>query len=147
MALSDRIALLRDGQLEQVATPREIYACPATAYTAQFIGQTNLLHGEVRAGAATCGAIRFSPVAGPDGPGIFSLRPERIYYRSDSVGGTSLMSFRGTIRQQIYSGATELLEVDCGPGQMLRVRIAARGPLSGEHEFVFSAEDAIRVRE
>ena len=46
MALSDRIALLRDGALEQVASPREIYAHPATAYTAQFIGQTNLLRGK-----------------------------------------------------------------------------------------------------
>ncbi|MGC2803906.1 MAG: ATP-binding cassette domain-containing protein, partial [Candidatus Acidiferrum sp.] len=43
MALSDRIALLRNGALEQVASPREIYAHPATAYSAQFIGQTNLL--------------------------------------------------------------------------------------------------------
>ncbi len=46
MALSDRIALLRNGALEQVAAPREIYAHPATAYTAQFIGQTNLLRAE-----------------------------------------------------------------------------------------------------
>src|SRR5258708_25744446 len=42
MALSDRIALLRNGALEQVASPREIYAHPATAYTAEFIGQTQL---------------------------------------------------------------------------------------------------------
>ena len=39
MALSDRIALLRDGALEQVASPREIYSRPATSYTAQFIGK------------------------------------------------------------------------------------------------------------
>src|SRR5438105_14227144 len=38
MALSDRIALLRSGKLEQVATPREIYRRPATAYVAQFVG-------------------------------------------------------------------------------------------------------------
>src|SRR6476659_843428 len=43
MVMSDRIALLRNGNLEQVATPREIYNRPATAYTAQFIGHTNLL--------------------------------------------------------------------------------------------------------
>src|SRR5437588_7876968 len=45
MVMSDRIALLRTGQLEQVASPREIYGRPATAYTAQFIGHTNLLRG------------------------------------------------------------------------------------------------------
>jgi spermidine/putrescine ABC transporter ATP-binding subunit len=147
MALSDRIALLRGGALEQVASPREIYAHPATAYTAQFIGHTNLLRGEVRAGSATCGSIRFSPVGEPDGPATFSLRPEKIQYGSDSPRGGSFTSFKGRIRQQIYGGATELLEVDCGGGQLLRARISARGPLSGEHEFVFFAEDAIRVQE
>ena len=45
MVMSDRIALLRSGELEQVATPREIYGRPATAYAAQFIGHTNLLRG------------------------------------------------------------------------------------------------------
>jgi len=59
MALSDRIALLRDGALEQVASPRDIYARPATAYTAQFIGQTNLLQGEILRSIATCGVLRW----------------------------------------------------------------------------------------
>jgi spermidine/putrescine ABC transporter ATP-binding subunit len=57
MALSDRIALLRAGNLEQVAEPREIYARPATAYTAQFIGQTNLLRAELRNGLASSSGI------------------------------------------------------------------------------------------
>jgi len=43
MVMSDRIALLRLGELEQIAAPREIYNRPATSYTAQFIGHTNLL--------------------------------------------------------------------------------------------------------
>src|SRR6202789_388601 len=67
MALSDRVALLRAGRLEQVAEPREIYGQPATAYAAQFIGQTNLLRAEVRDGVATAGAIAW-PSAGPSGP-------------------------------------------------------------------------------
>src|SRR5690349_15691589 len=54
MTMSDRVALLRAGNLEQVATPREIYSRPATAYTAQFIGHTNLLRCEVRSGIAHC---------------------------------------------------------------------------------------------
>src|SRR3979411_1109577 len=57
MALSDRIALLRQGALEQIASPREIYARPATAYTAQFIGHTNLLRATVQSGVATCTAL------------------------------------------------------------------------------------------
>jgi ABC-type Fe3+/spermidine/putrescine transport system ATPase subunit len=152
MALSDRIALLRNGALEQIASPREIYSRPATAYTAQFIGQTNLLHAEVRAATATCGPLRW-PANGPDGPALFSLRPEAIRLAKDTgnSGDTAHESnssaevrFSAAIKQQLYGGASELLEVDCG-GQPLRVKIPARGPLAGMQDFVFSAADAVRV--
>jgi spermidine/putrescine transport system ATP-binding protein len=146
MALSDRIALLRDGALEQVASPREIYAHPATAYTAQFIGQTNLLRGEIRGSIATCGALRW-PLEEMDGPALFSLRPEAIRLCPDGKRQTNEVKFRGAVRQQIYSGASELLEVDCGGGQPLRVRLSARGPLTGVNDFVFSIADAIRIQE
>jgi spermidine/putrescine ABC transporter ATP-binding subunit len=144
MALSDRIALLRDGTLEQVASPREIYAHPATAYTAQFIGQTNLLRGEIRRGIANCGALRW-PLEDSDGPALFSLRPETIRLSPEGKRHTNEVKFRASVRQQIYGGASELLEVDCGSGQLLRVRLPACGPLTGEHDFVFSIADAIRV--
>jgi len=146
MALSDRIALLRGGALEQVASPREIYARPGTPYTAQFIGQTNLLRGEILRGIATCGVLRW-PLEDLDGPVTFSLRPEAIRLCADGKRQTSEVKFRGAIRQQIYSGATELLEVACGAEQVLRVRLPASGPLTGEHEFVFAITDAIRVKE
>jgi spermidine/putrescine transport system ATP-binding protein len=145
MALSDRIALLRNGALEQVASPREIYAHPATAYTAQFIGQTNLLRAEVINGTAKCGALQW-PVDGASGSAIFSLRPEAIRLVSDGATSPGTVRFRAALQQQFFSGSSELLEVNCG-GQLLRVRISARGPLSGEHEFVFSVADAIRVQE
>jgi ABC-type Fe3+/spermidine/putrescine transport system ATPase subunit len=144
MALSDRIALLRDGALEQVASPREIYAHPATAYTAQFIGQTNLLRGEIRRSIATCGVLRW-PLEEEDGPVVFSLRPETIRLSPDGKRQVNEVRFRAAVRQQIYGGASELLEVDCGADQLLRVRLPACGPLTGEHDFVFSIADAIRV--
>jgi ABC-type Fe3+/spermidine/putrescine transport system ATPase subunit len=146
MALSDRIALLRDGALEQVASAREIYEQPATAYTAQFIGHTNLLRGEVRDGTAVCGALRW-PTHGESGAAVFSLRPEAIRLASDDATLQGSVRFRAILQQQFYGGASELLEVNCGRGQLLRIRIPARGPLSGEHEFVFSTADAIRVQE
>jgi ABC-type Fe3+/spermidine/putrescine transport system ATPase subunit len=146
MALSDRIALLRNGALEQVASPREIYSRPATAYAAQFIGQTNLLRGQVRGDSATCGAIRIHPVSGPDGPATFSLRPESIKGTLGGTVGTPHIVFKATVRQQIYAGATELLEVDC-EGQLLRVRVPAGEALYGEHQFMFSSRDAVRIRD
>src|ERR1051325_2408515 len=77
MVMSDRIALLRSGELEQVATPREIYSRPATAYVAQFIGHTNLLKAEVGGGVVHCSDMSWSTEF-PDGSLLLSLRPEHI---------------------------------------------------------------------
>src|SRR5246127_2880796 len=77
MALSDRIALLRSGFLEQIAEPREIYGQPASAYVAQFIGQTNLLRAQVRNGLAQAGPLKWR-TAETSSQVTFSLRPECI---------------------------------------------------------------------
>ncbi len=146
MALSDRIALLRNGALEQIASPREIYLHPATAYTAEFIGQTNLLRGEIKNGVARCGPLQWK-TSEASGSALFSLRPEAIRLADTWFQLPDAVRFRGTIRQQIYSGASELLEIDCGGKQTLRARIPASGPLSGEHEFLFSASDTVPVTE
>jgi ABC-type Fe3+/spermidine/putrescine transport system ATPase subunit len=146
MALSDRIALLRDGRLEQIASPRDIYDCPATSYTAQFIGQTNLLRAEVRDGTARSGSLLWSTTA-PDGSVLFSLRPECIQLGSELTHAeNTVVRFRAAIRQQVFSGAVEQLEIDVN-GQLLRVRISARGILTGEREFAFNPADAIPVRD
>jgi len=145
MALSDRIALLKDGGLEQVASPREIYAHPANSYTAEFIGQTNLLRAEVRNGVAACGPLKWSATQ-PPGAALFSLRPESIHLSPDGPAPTDAVHFRAVVRQQIFSGSSEHLELELA-GQSLRARIPARGPLSGEQEFWFSPADAVAVRE
>lgn len=144
MTLSDRIALLKDGQLEQIATPREIYERPATVYTAQFIGQTNILHAQVRDGQVSCGSFAWRSAL-PDGPISFSLRPESIRLTTGSASLPDAVRFRAMVVQQIFGGASEQLELDCG-GQKLHVRLTAREQLTGEHEFQFSATDAITVR-
>jgi ABC-type Fe3+/spermidine/putrescine transport system ATPase subunit len=148
MALSDRIALLRAGLLEQVAGPREIYGQPYTAYAAQFIGQTNVLHAEVGDGFAHAGTIAWR-CFGPAGKIPFSLRPECIRLLAlgapaEAADG-STARFRGRITNQTFGGAMDLLEIDCGNSQVLRARISSPGPLSGEREFEFSANDAVRV--
>ena len=48
LAISDRIAVMRAGRVEQVATPRAIYEQPATPFVASFVGTTNLIEGVVR---------------------------------------------------------------------------------------------------
>ncbi|MBZ5593847.1 MAG: ABC transporter ATP-binding protein [Acidobacteriia bacterium] len=146
MALSDRIALLRSGELEQVATPREIYSRPATAYTARFIGQTNLMRGRITNGVADCGTLKWR-CSGPDGPATFSLRPESIRLcDAGSSGKADFVRFRAVIRSQTFGGATDLLETACPDGGVVLVRIASRGNIQRDCEFEFCADDAILVR-
>jgi ABC-type Fe3+/spermidine/putrescine transport system ATPase subunit len=145
MALSDRIALLRAGQIEQIGSPREIYSRPATAYTAKFIGQTNLLRGEVRNGMASAGKLSW-PAAGDDGPAIFSLRPECIrLFAGDSAADGRRIRFHAKILSQVFGGATDLLQVQCEDDSVLRVRAQSGLAFDALCEFEFSAADAVRV--
>lgn len=144
MVMSDRIALLRSGELEQVASPRDIYSRPATAYVAQFIGHTNLLSGEVRGGITTCGPLSWNSPQ-PDGPVLFSLRPEHVRFAGTNKAG--VVRVRGTVAHQAFHGATELIRVQCGDGLVLTARTATDGPAQREIELEFSPDDAVVVRE
>ncbi len=157
MVMSDRIALLRSGELEQVASPREIYSRPATAYVAQFIGHTNLLKTEVHAGIAKTetGALAW-PTSLPDGLALFSLRPECIRFAGTgalssaptNLSTTSpIIRFQARLRDQAFHGANELWRVECADGQVLTLRTSSRPPVGeGMLEFEFCAADAIAVR-
>jgi ABC-type Fe3+/spermidine/putrescine transport system ATPase subunit len=144
MVMSDRIALLRMGELEQVASPREIYNRPATAYTAQFIGHTNLLAGDVKDGVAHCGELSWRTGL-RDGPGLFSLRPENIRL-AVSAGVSPKVRFRGKILRQAFHGATELLHVQCNDGLVLSIRTASQENWNGDVDLEFSPADAVPVR-
>jgi len=144
MALSDRIALLRSGVLEQVDAPREIYNRPRTAYVARFIGQTNLLTARVENGVARSGPLEW-PCDGASGEATFSLRPECI--RISVTPAADAIRFRASIRRQTFGGATDLLELDCGHELILTARVPSQGEIAGEREFEFLPQDVIRVVE
>jgi len=151
MVMSDRIALLRSGELEQVATPREIYGQPATAYAAQFIGHTNLLRGEVRAGVVRSASLTW-PADLPDGPALFSLRPENVRLVTGNSGradspSPGIVRVHGRVLQQAFHGATELIRVVCGDGLVLVVRTATSAGALKDVQLEFSPADAIPVRE
>ena len=177
MALSDRIALLRAGTLEQVANPREIYANPATAYTAQFIGQTNLLKAQIRNGRATTSGITWQVPSAPNVPlaslpasdeepaksnpksptdsptpsnAIFSLRPECIRQASNSpsqANNNNPVRFTARVTNQTFGGATDLLELTLSDGQILRARIPSQGQIESPTQFEFSPQDATQVKD
>ncbi len=141
MVMSDRIALLRLGELEQVASPREIYSRPATAYCAQFIGHTNLLRATISNHTAHFGALSW-PTSLNDGQHLFSLRPENIR----PATGRNSVHFHATVKRQVFQGATELLLVEIAGGVLLTVRTAT-SHANADLELEFSPEDAVPVQE
>jgi iron(III) transport system ATP-binding protein/putative spermidine/putrescine transport system ATP-binding protein len=86
LAISDRIAVMRAGRVEQVATPRAIYEQPMTPFVASFVGTTNLIEGVVRDRvdgvmqvAFGGGVVRVRGGDGrPDEKVVLSLRPEAL---------------------------------------------------------------------
>ena len=143
MVMSDRIALLHAGELEQVAPPDEIYSRPATSYAAQFIGHTNLLQAEVRSGMAKSGSLSW-PTHTEEGKALFSLRPECIRPAHDTQNATR---FRARVLDHAFHGASELVRVETVDGQGLTVRTSQRGSLRGDVELGFSPDDVVPVRE
>ena len=126
MTLSDRIVLLRHGRIEQMDAPREIYNRPKTPYVASFIGYTNLLAAQVENGRARVGNLEW-PYMSEQRATLFSLRPEHIQIvKREESGAAGGLRCTGLVRSRVFAGASELLEVDCGDGLQLKVRISGQ---------------------
>ena len=116
LTMSDRIAVMHRGRIEQVAAPRALYEAPATAFVAGFIGNINLLSGRA-AGSNTvaCGTTTLAATgAVPAGaPVAVALRPERI--RLDPTGTTDTV-LAMTVVHVVYQGETVryILKSDAG---------------------------------
>ena len=79
MTISDRIAVMNAGRIEQTGTPREIYDRPRTRFVCDFIGETNIFSGEWRDGAFTIDGKRVpAPADASAGMTTIAIRPERI---------------------------------------------------------------------
>jgi multiple sugar transport system ATP-binding protein len=100
LSISDRVAIMRDGRIEQVGRPEDVYGRPASTYVARFIGspQMDILEGEVRREGDTVvyqvGAARFevdtAPVDAP-GPVDLGVRPEHVVLGDRGVDGTVIV--------------------------------------------------------
>lgn len=78
LSFADRVAVMRDGHLEQVGEPEQVYYEPRTAFVASFLGRTNLLRG-VAHGDVVATALGNVPLNHPaHGPVVVSLRPEHL---------------------------------------------------------------------
>ena len=101
LTMSDRIAIMRDGVLEQVGTPLEIYENPATRFVATFIGETNLFEGYISSKKGEEMTVTVEPgMIRACGTGF--REPERMKFSSVPVEGFTIS---GEIREQIYAGS------------------------------------------
>ncbi|KAB8197047.1 polyamine ABC transporter ATP-binding protein [Nonomuraea phyllanthi] len=102
LTMSDRIAVMNDGLVEQLAGPREVYERPATAFVAGFIGTSNLLAGAAKGGVLEIGGGRVL-VPGRDGNVTVTVRPEKIVIGTEEPG-PDLSAVRGTVAEVAYLG-------------------------------------------
>ena len=81
LEVSDRVAILRAGQIEQIGTPEEIYDQPASPFVYDFLGNVNLFHGRVKDGAVVIGETKFAtsdPAGEQDSAAVAFVRPHDI---------------------------------------------------------------------
>ena len=103
LGLANRIAVMRDGRLEQVGTAQEIYASPETRFVSTFIGEANLLPGRRSNGTVILAAGPQFSAAGADGEISVVVRPENLLALAQ--GETAEMALDGEVRDVVYLGS------------------------------------------
>ena len=137
MTLADKIVVLRDGRIEQVGTPRELYNKPASLFVAQFIGspKMNLLPAELV--AAPLSRIGLGV---PKGATV-GLRPEHL-----ALAGADDAVIEGRVVLSEYTGSGSLLHVELGGGETILVTHEGQtGPAVGETVAFAIAPDRVHV--
>ncbi|MDD7970625.1 ABC transporter ATP-binding protein [Roseinatronobacter alkalisoli] len=123
LAVSDRIVVMQAGRIAQIGTPRDLYERPASSFVADFIGDANLISGQVTAGRFRAADLDV-PLAGPDGAAQISLRPERIIL-SAGEGAPS-----GRVRSCTYLGSHWEYEIETGFAELLASRPMSEAPIA-----------------
>lgn len=114
LTMSDRIAVMNKGRIEQLGTPAQIYETPATRFVAGFIGTSNILTGTAQRVSDTLVRIDYggdqhvlanTPQQMSDSGLVITVRPEKIRLGKD-VPDANVSRIRGTVREVVYLGAT-----------------------------------------
>lgn len=160
LSMSDRIAIMRDGRIEQLADADTVYARPASAYVAAFVGQQNFFRGAVADGGAAIQTphalvrgVRAELVAG--GTGQAAVRPEFVHIEADAAAATSatVNTARGTLIGVSHLGETMQYLVRVGDESLIVRRPTPEAPAlslgdavvcswSAESVLLFPADDA-----
>ncbi len=146
LAMSDRLAVMNGGYVEQLASPTEIYGRPATSFVAGFIGKSNLLECECGSGGqASAGKMPLVIAEKPADPKFtLSIRPETIVVGEASR--TLANHYEAVVGDVLFLGHEREVMVDCGD-QRLVVRAGQDSYSPGDPiEFGWGPEDAVIVK-
>lgn len=129
LTMSDRIAVMNGGLIEQVAPPQEVYERPATAFVAGFIGTSNLISGRLTTAGPEGGVIDLGDgqrVTVPPSASLstgsdvqLTVRPEKITLTTGPAGDASRV--RGTVDEVVYLGTSTSYTVATGIGAEMTV--------------------------
>jgi len=136
LSLSDRIAVMKDGRIEQIGTPNDIYERPQTPFIADFIGDTNLFEGRVESSDATSALIRTHTglkivvARSPEENdavhhAVVSVRPEKIHLHLSPPEAIQ-NAFPGQLKHVMYLGTHLHCVVQLDSGENLTVRLPNR---------------------
>ena len=147
LTMSDRIAVMHAGKVEQLGTPEELYDRPTTRFVADFIGSTNLLHGTIEAdGRVRLASGEIVPVAHdgfPSGTEVeISVRPEAIMLRPSGTAG----AIAATVEQAAYLGSTISYQLRTSGGLPLTVlspKTGIRLPVGSDVAVTWSSSEAL----
>jgi len=155
LTMSDRIAVMNEGVLEQLGTPDEIYEHPKTKFVADFIGETNLFEAyaesELPGGNAVYRTAHGSIAAASLRPfhkgqmTYVSVRPEKVLFSQQPLEGFTL---RGTVRENIYIGTHQKSIVRLADGGEVRIVTAAGSspPRTGSEGYLcWKDRDAVLI--
>ena len=122
LSISDRVALMNDGRIEQTGSPREIYLRPANSFVADFVGVNNLLEGEYLGDGRFRwkGKILSAEKALlPEGSCSLMIRPERISLSPAGSSAEDPNTFTGRVSGKVFLGPLVRLAVDVEGEQIL----------------------------
>ncbi len=152
LALSHRMAVMRQGRVEQVDEPARLYGFPRNRFVADFIGHINMLDAQVTEAARGhvllaipgVGEITAPPVAGlaAGAKGAFAIRPEQVRIGQQSDVAELKNHFPGIVRNLLYGGDVTVYKVQLADGLMIEALLPNSAP--GRAEF-FEVGDAVRV--
>jgi spermidine/putrescine transport system ATP-binding protein len=151
LTMSDRVAVMRGGRIEQCGTPRALYEEPETAFVANFLGASNLIPGRVDGGVLALGdfKLRATGLNGSSDEAIAMIRPERVKIEPHGAGGENRMP--GMVEEVVYLGFHQELRVRLASGALVRADLPNDGTSDeysqGDAVAVWLPFDCLRVLE